>query len=316
MRFFISADIKRNKALYYAVLAFLIFSLLFWIASWISFYGKYGLSYESLFKYYFMDPEFPQKISIAQISEDIHINLFLHGLMLLTLLSIFNLFGQNQSLKLFIIFSSNLFALFYIGTDLLIFLFEWPKLLWLKLFSFIVYQLLLLFVILYNLYCLILKDARPPKTKALRYFTFLFSVFFLLFLLSNFLNFFSKMGFGIEGIKDYYLGNPSLFIKPKTFQGVFKVFYPHLLTMALFSLILAHLLPFAGFKKKRAITLGFSVFLFSFLDNLSSLLILFIHYFAYLKLLSFWAFQLTAILLSLYVLVFSLRKEEYPAMIA
>lgn len=112
MRFFISADIKRNKALYYAVLAFLIFSLLFWIASWISFYGKYGLSYESLFKYYFMDPEFPQKISIAQISEDIHINLFLHGLMLLTLLSIFNLFGQNQNFKLFIILSSNLLPFF------------------------------------------------------------------------------------------------------------------------------------------------------------------------------------------------------------
>ncbi|MEN3027820.1 MAG: hypothetical protein ABDH29_01015 [Aquificaceae bacterium] len=123
------------------------------------------------------------------------------------------------------------------------------------------------------------------------------------------------MGFGVQGIKDYFLGNPELFIKRKSFEGFFKVFYPHLVAMAIYAFALAHLLPFEGISRSKTLLLGFSLFFLSFLDNLSGLLLLYLNpNFAYLKLFSFWSFQLLALGCSFLLLTASLRRESYPSL--
>ncbi len=310
MRFFISADIKRNKPLYYAVLFFLAFALLFWLASWVHFYSKYGFSQESLVKYFFMDPDFPERISIAQVSEDFHVGIFLHGMLLTTLFSLLNITVLSKKTKLMLIISTSIFALLFLLSDFLILLLG-MKTVMLKLFSFSAYQLTFLITWFLTALYILRSEPNSPKTDTLKVLSLAFALFSLFFLFSNFLNFNFKMGFGIGSIRDYFLGNPNLFIKGKSFEGLFKVFYPHIIAMAVYSLALAHLLPFVGVKRRTALLVGLFLFILSFLDNLTSLLLLFFSpHFAYVKLISFWSFQLLAVGSSLVLLVGSLKGTE------
>ena len=314
MRFFISANIKKNTPLYYAVLFFLVFALLFWLASWVHFYSKYGFSYESLVRYFFMDPDFPERVSIAQVSEDFHVGIFLHSIMLITLFSLLNLTVINLKLKLTLIVLTGFLALLYLSSDFLI-IFTWTGLVWLKFLSFLAYQIAFFITWLLTTIYLLKDSIKPPQVNSLRVLSFIFGLFSLLFLSSNFLNFYSKMGFGVEGIKNYFLGNPELFIKGKSFEGVYKIFYPHLISMAIYSLILAHLLPFAGLKRKTSFLLTISVFFFSSLDNLSSLLLMYVSpYMAYVKLFSFWSFQITALYASAVMIIDSLKRRAYQSL--
>jgi hypothetical protein len=68
------------------------------------------------------------------------------------------------------------------------------------------------------------------------------------------------MGFSLGSIKEYYLGNPEKFIKAKTFEGMFKVFYPHLISMAVFSIAVGHFLIFAGSSLSLPLGLGYFYF--------------------------------------------------------
>ncbi|MFN3871216.1 MAG: hypothetical protein ACK4MW_07030 [Aquificaceae bacterium] len=311
MRFFISSHIKRNKPLYYSVILFLVFALIFWIASWIHFYTKYGFSKENLVKYFFIDPEFPERVSLAQISEDFHIGIFIHGVMLITLFSLLNITHWKPKVKLALIFLTSLFMLFYLLSDFIILS---PSLVLLKLISFLLYQVAYLFLIL-MVFLGIFRDETKQDQGFLRLVVFVFSVLSLFFIASNFLNFYTKMGFSLQGVTDYFLGNPELFIRKKSFDGVFKVFYPHLIAMAIYSLIHAHLLPFAGLSKNKSLLFGVSIFLFSFLDNLSSLVLLYMGYpIAYLKLLSFFLLQVSLLTSSLILLRSSLKRSSYPSL--
>ena len=310
MRFFISANIKKNTPLYYAVLFFLVFALLFWLVSWVHFYSKYGFSYESLVRYFFLDPEFPERVSIAQVSEDFHVGVFIHGMLLITLFSLLNITVLSKKTKLMLIASTSFFALLFLLSDFFILLLG-TEMVMLKLLSFLAYQLNYLITWLLTTLYILRDEQNSPKTDTLRLMSLTFAFLSLFFLFSNFLNFHAKMGFGVEGIRNYFLGNPDLFVKGKSFKGVFKVFYPHLIAMAVYSLALAHLLPFVGVKRRTALWIGIFLFVFSFLDNLTSLLLLFLGSpLAYLKLLSFWSFQLLAVGSSLVLLVGSLKGTE------
>jgi hypothetical protein len=290
MRFFISARLKDNKPLYYMVIFFLFLSLIFWLSSWLYFYSKYGFSYETLYKYFFQDPEFPERISLAQLSEDLHIQTFLNAFYLLTIFALFILTSLPSSVKAFALLLGFLSCVSYLYSDFLI-LYLSPTFAYLKLFSFIGFQLINLFVILYTL--LVLLTSREDKytdVNLLKLVIFFFSLLLMGFFFTNILAFYSKMGFSLGSIKEYYLGNPEKFLKPKTFEGMFKVFYPHIISMAVFSAAVGHFLIFVG--SSLSIPLGIGLFLFSFLDNLSDFLIRFLHPdFALLKLLSFVALQ-------------------------
>ncbi len=302
MRFFISSDLRKNKPLYFASVFFLVFSFVFWLAGWLHFYAKYTFSKEGLLRYYFLDPEFPQKPSLSQISEDLHVSLFLNAMLLLVLFSLANLFVPSGRLKLFLIAFNSLSLLFYLFSDFVLY-FGGKDFVLLKPFSFVVYQFALLLLLVFVSYGMLRKNS-GTDLNILRSIVLFFSLFSLLFLFSNFFNFFVKMGFGVEGIKLYYLGNPELFVKGKSFEGVFKVFYPHLLAMGVYVLTLSHLLPFAGLSFKRTLRLSMPLWLGSYADNLSSLLILWLGSpVAYVKLASFWLFQLTALYCTLILLL-------------
>lgn len=290
MRFFISAKLKNNKPLYYMVIFFLFLSLIFWLSSWLYFYSKYGFSYETLYKYFFQDPEFPERISLAQLSEDLHIQTFLNAFYLLTIFALFILTSLPSSVKAFVLLLSFLSCASYLYSDLLI-LYLSPTFAYLKLFSFIGFQLINLFVLLYTLLALLTsRENKYTDINLLKLVMFFFSLLLMGFFFINLLVFYSKMGFSLGSIKEYYLGNPEKFLKPKTFEGMFKVFYPHIISMAVFSVAVGHFLIFAG--SSLSIPLGIGLFLFSFLDNLSGFLIRFLHpYFALLKLLSFVVLQ-------------------------
>jgi len=304
MRFFISANIKENKPLYYAVLFFLLFLLLYWLASWVFFYTKYGFTYSSVFKYFFMDQEFPEAISLSQVSEDLHIGLFLKAFFLLVLFALFLLSSFSGRLKRSLVILSFLLGLLESLSDLLI-LYISPLFIYLKLLSFFGFQLSTGIVLLLTLIFLLRKgDERSPGKSQIKLVIFLFSLLLVAFVLTNFSIFFSKMGMSVESIKDYYLGNPQTFSKPKTFEGIFKVLYPHLLSMAVFSITVAHFIFFTPAKGK--VLLSVSLFFLSFLDNTLGLLIRFLHpEFALIKLLTFLSLQALLLYVSLLLAFYS-----------
>ncbi|WP_297888562.1 hypothetical protein [Sulfurihydrogenibium sp.] len=309
MKFVISGDIKRRKNLYWAVLFFSVFSLLFWISSFIYYYLNFGFDYDSLFKYYFTDFDFPEKISLQQITENVHINLFLNGFLILMVVSIFNVFDFRENFKLWLIVLTFLFGILYSVVDVFIFLLDGFVIL--KAVFFLLFQMFLGFCLLLVFYGL-LKGHSNVSIGNLRKIIGFFSFFMLIFFLVNFLLFYQKMGFSFESVKTYYLGNPELYVKPKTFEGLFKVFYPHLITMALLSFTLSHFLLFSVVKKSIAVTLGITTFIFGFIDNLSGILIRFLdEKLVYVKFLSFLLLELLFITGFLIVLFSSLKKEPY-----
>ena len=115
------------------------------------------------------------------------------------------------------------------------------------------------------------------------------------------------MGASVGGVKEYYLGNSEMYKKPKTFEGMMKVFHPHLISIPLLTLTIAHLFVFTD-KQKQAMLLGILTMLSGVLD---SLLGFFIRYvwddFALLKLATFLLFQLGMLYISLIVFIKSVR---------
>ncbi|WP_340695186.1 hypothetical protein [Hydrogenobacter thermophilus] len=274
MRFFISANIKENRPLYYLVLTFLILLLIYWLSSWFFFYNKYGFTYSSIFRYFFGDPNFPEKISLAQLFEDMHVEIFLKAFYLLVLFSLFLLSSFPEKLKITFIAISTLSAVTFILSDIFVLYFS-PLFIYIKLISFFLFQAFSGMVILLTLFFLIfMGDNKPTGMSNIKFIIFVFSFFLLLFTIVNFPLFFSKMGFTPESIKSYYLGNPSTFSKPKTLDGMFKIFYPHILSMAVYSLAVAHLLLFTSSKGR--VLIGSSLFLLSFLDNVSGFFVRFV----------------------------------------
>ncbi|MCS7084001.1 MAG: hypothetical protein NZL90_03315 [Aquificaceae bacterium] len=305
MRFFISAKIRQNPVLHASVIAFVIFSLLHWLFSWFYFYSKYGFSKERLISYYFLDPIEPQRPSLAQLSEDMHVSLFVNFMLIIVLLSILATVSRLKFAVFVSVFVSILAGL-YILSDIAIYAFG-PQAVIAKLIFFVLYQLSLAIAIAFVGFKVSFEDSIPPKTEFLKLIVGIFAIFSIVFLLVSALNFFLKMGFSAQGVKNYYLGNSELFLKPKSMEGIMKVFYPHIIAMAIYSLSLSHLLAFTKLSKFIALTIGIVVFLFSFLDNLSSILILLSGAFAYLKLISFAVFETFALFGSLALLWSILR---------
>ncbi len=307
MRFFISASIRENKPLFYLVLFFLLLSLLYLLSSVLDYYARYGFSYERAFVYFFSDLEYPEKPSLALVSENVHINLFLTSIFLLVNLSLFALTNFPDALKPVIVIILSLLGLFHATSDYMVYLFG-ASFIHVKLFLFVVFTLLSLLLVLYNLVFFLLgKDDKSPGLSLAKLVIGFFSFMALSFVVFNFILFFSKMGFGVSSVKDYYLGNPALFTKPKTLEGMLKSAHPHMLTVPLFVLAVSHFMLFTD-RKRQALVFGVLALAGGGFDALGGLLIRYVwEGFSLLKLLSFAVLQLSLLYILAVVLYESFR---------
>ena len=138
-----------------------------------------------------------------------------------------------------------------------------------------------------------------------------FYLYFFLHWSTGLLMFHDKLGFSYQGVVRYFLGDPDLFMHPRSFAGLLEVTHFHLFAMGLFFVVFTHLLLFAPLKEsiKTALIwlLGWSLLA----DIASSWLIRYVAaQFAWLKLGSFWVLQAVSLLLLLGLFSSLFRKRE------
>ncbi len=125
-------------------------------------------------------------------------------------------------------------------------------------------------------------------TQAYKVSILYFLVFALILLLSTLLVFEHKIGFSIQSITTYYVGDTQNYIPAKTYLGILKTTSPHFVAIGLFCMVLLHFLVFSKSKhKQRTKLLVYGVFVSALFEICSPFFILFeLEVFAYIKLLS------------------------------
>ena len=119
-----------------------------------------------------------------------------------------------------------------------------------------------------------------------------------------------KLGFSVQGIERYYLGDPELFMNPRSFIGLLEVTHFHLFAMGLFFVVFSHLLLFSPFRETTKAILTWLLGLSLLLDIISPWLILYVAApFAWLKLASFWTLQGVSLILLLGLLTALFRRR-------
>jgi hypothetical protein len=145
--------------------------------------------------------------------------------------------------------------------------------------------------------------------KAYSYAIGYFLLFSILLLLSSALIFAEKIGFSYESILHYYLGNEATFTPPKTYIGILKTVLPHIFSFGLFIMVVLHFLIFT--EKRNAKEIRFIIiltFLSAFFELFCPFLILLgWTFFVYVKIISFFVFQL----ILLYVLFILFKSILY-----
>ena len=118
------------------------------------------------------------------------------------------------------------------------------------------------------------------------------------FTVTNFLLYFSKMDLSPGSVVSYYNGSEEEFRQPRSYQSMLEVTHSHLAVMALVVLLLTHLLIFAPYSSRGKIAFISVAFLSALFSEASSWLVRFVHPdFAWLKVLSFLALQLSLVFL-------------------
>ena len=137
-----------------------------------------------------------------------------------------------------------------------------------------------------------------------------FCLFSLLLLGSSIALFIYKIGFSVESIRLYYLGDEANFIQAKSFEGLLEVLTPHSFAIALFVMVISHFILFIKkAKTAKNIALVIALFISAFLEIISPLFIINGYtFFAYVKFMSFISLEV----LSLYfvgIVYFSAYKS-------
>ncbi len=127
---------------------------------------------------------------------------------------------------------------------------------------------------------------------AYRLSIFYFALFALLLIGSAVLLHGMKIGYGVEELNRYYLGDTAAYVTAKSSEGVLKTAVPHLGGVGLFVMVSAHFFLFASPReKRRAKPLALLLIVTGMLNTLLPLLISAgAGYLIWLKLLSFTAF--------------------------
>jgi hypothetical protein len=122
--------------------------------------------------------------------------------------------------------------------------------------------------------------------------------YFILHWLTGVALFWKKLGFAAASVKRYYLGDPDLFMNPRSFEGLLEVTHFHLFAMGMFFVVFAHLVSFAPFRDSLKSLLVWTLAV-TLLGELSAgWLIRYVSpMFVWLKLTSFWLLQTTSLVL-------------------
>jgi len=304
MRFFLNGDLK-IKPVKIAIIIFLIFIILFWIANVLHFWLKFDFSINRIEHYFFGDQDFPETIPIANILEETHINLFIVGVLFLCLSALIIYSKITDFIKTYFIIYLALSSLLYAGSDLIIIQLgrDFSSL---KLYAFIIYQINILLSILISFK---VNDHNSNRKKLLSLIIFIFAFFNLIFVTINFFTYSEKIGLSFNNTLEYYLGNADKFIKGKTISGLMLISTMHFIPMAIYIFTLLHFIFILN--ERYNITLTVLTFISAFFDNVSGfLIILYSKYFSYLKLLSFITLEVLLILCSLFIFFNLIRNKS------
>lgn len=125
-----------------------------------------------------------------------------------------------------------------------------------------------------------------------------FYLYFFLHWGTSILMFWEKLGFSYASVVRYYLGEPEMFMSPRSFAGLLEVTHFHLFAMGIFFVIFSHLLLFTPLREglKKVLTFLLAASLLG--DMASGWLIRYgAAEFAWLKLGSFYLLQGTSLAL-------------------
>lgn len=125
-----------------------------------------------------------------------------------------------------------------------------------------------------------------------------FNLFVLCLWVTNLLLYVQNMGWGAQTGIEFFLGNEDKFLPPRSYQGLLEVTHFHLFTDGAILLILTHVAIYTPLRRMLKIVLIATAFGSSFLDIFTGWLIRYIHAnFIYVKLMAFWSFQTSILLL-------------------
>ena len=308
VRFFISSNIKSNTPLYITVVLFLISSFVYWTINWFFYAAKFGITYTKMFTYFFTDPSFPEKMPLAQLLEDVHIQFFLYTTFLLVLSSLFLHKCVRETLKYTLVALSFLsaagellssFAVYFLG----------PAFIHLKILMFFSFQIFTGTMLFLTLKLYITREKEEPPERSLLYsLVFVFALSTVLFAALNFFLFTAKLGLTPESIANYYTGNPEKFIRPKSLKGIIEVVSPHTVSMGIYLFALVHFVFFTNVRRK--VLLSLITTSSGLLNNFSPLLIRFVSTdFSYLKLFSFLLLTISMIYISTLIAISVIRHR-------
>ncbi len=306
MRFFWTGNLKNPKPIGFALSFFTLFLFLFWLGNFANFWFKFEFSVEKISNYLFGEPDFPLKISPAQVLEEAHVNFFILGILFLCLSALLTYSRLKDSTKIYLIASIGISGIFHTSIDLLI-LSLGREFSWLKIFAFLFFQSTILIAII-TIVTVSKLDNRNGK-KFIAYIIFIFAILNLFFVAINLFIYSEKLGLSISQTSDYYLGNPEKLINKKSIQGVISISQIHFLPMAIYILTLAHFVYLVSEKFNFMLT--FLLFLTALIDNISGILILYFgKAFAAIKLISFLFLELFLSLASL-LIIFKLISLKF-----
>ena len=163
MKFFVSGDIRKNDLLKLVVLFTTIFFLFLWLTNLLLFL-KVGFSYESVVEYYRGSEEsFRPPRSYLGLLEEAHFHFFSMAVLLVTLNHLFLFTNRSSGEKLLVIIASYGSAFLDIAGGWLV-RYVSAEFAYVKIGSFVVLQISLLYLIIFVTYYLYRKNHEYPQS--------------------------------------------------------------------------------------------------------------------------------------------------------
>jgi hypothetical protein len=154
MKFLVNGEFNNNRLLRVILIFTLFYVLLLWVTNILIYTQKIGMDYTSVVQYYLgSEEDFRNPVSYLGLLETTHIHLFLFAMALLLVNHLTVFLPLPQFAKLLMILISFTSGLLDIGSGWLI-RFVSPAFAWLKIASFITFQISLLLLIMASFFAL------------------------------------------------------------------------------------------------------------------------------------------------------------------